>query len=140
MSVEGHAEFVRNSPVCRFSSFLSLGIALTCADVERLIDLSSGFSHQSVIFLGDRRRHPPGSGQRRSSDWNLRPSRRVAGSWGQAVQGPVANAESVRLSVAEGEVAAKRGSASSGAVSWGDDRLAASAAVFPLSLLTMTGA
>ena len=44
---------------CRFSSFLSLGIALTCADADRLIDLSSGFSHRSVIFLGDRRGRPP---------------------------------------------------------------------------------
>jgi hypothetical protein len=35
---------------------LSPGIALTCADAGRLIDLSSAFSHRSVIFLGDRAR------------------------------------------------------------------------------------
>ena len=34
---------------------LSLGIALTCADADRLIDLPSEYSYRSVIFLGDRR-------------------------------------------------------------------------------------
>jgi hypothetical protein len=45
---------------------------------------------------------------------------------------PAHNAESVRLSVVEVEMAAERRSASSGACELGDDRLAASAAVFPL--------
>ena len=57
---------------CRFSSFLSLGIALNCADTGRLIDLSSAFSQRSVIFLGDRARSAPGSGRQRSLDWSLR--------------------------------------------------------------------
>jgi hypothetical protein len=91
LSGEGHqlgdelfekAKFMMRTYSCRFSSFLSLGIDLTCADAGRLTDLSSIFSHRSVIFLGDRRGRPPGSGQRRSSDWSPRPSRRVVGSRG----------------------------------------------------------
>jgi hypothetical protein len=67
---------------CRFSSFLSLGIALTCADAGRLIDLSSIFltdlSFSSATGAGA---HPDlASGGHR--DWSPQPSRRVVGSRG----------------------------------------------------------
>jgi hypothetical protein len=41
----------RRELICRFPTFLSPGTALTSPDASCLMDLSSGFSHRSVISL-----------------------------------------------------------------------------------------
>src|SRR6266516_3255635 len=61
------AIYDENLERCRFSSFLSHGTALTWSAAEPSNRFVTGFSHRSVIFLGDRVRAAPGSGRQRPS-------------------------------------------------------------------------
>src|SRR5262244_4355369 len=56
-----------NNNNCRFSSFLSHDTALTWSAAEPSHRFVTGFSHRSVIFLGDRVRAAPGSGRQQPS-------------------------------------------------------------------------
>src|SRR6266516_292832 len=61
------AIYDENLERCRFSSFLSHGTALTWSAAEPSHRFVTGFSHRSVIFLGEGVRAAPGSGRQRPS-------------------------------------------------------------------------